>query len=289
MLYGKIMQRVFKIISFFIISKDNRRKFQRKHGILPKYIPVYSDTDTICRKMSLIQNKDVFTMPNSIKMYCPLYPWDVIQRTIVNTSNFFEQDILYRLLKYLPKNATILDVGANIGNHSVFFATIGEAKRVIAFEPIPETFRMLKNNIKINKIDNIVTAFNMGVGGNNGKGEIDFMASDNIGGTSIKVSDTKNKYSVSIVSLDRFKLDINKLDFIKIDVEGFEIEALKGMMNIIKKYKPIIFIESFPAHCHDYLPCHAEEVMHIMTSLGYGQPIPFPEYNWLFLPSDTNV
>ena len=50
-----------------------------------------------------IQNGDVFTMPNSVKMYCPLYPWDVIQRTIVNTSKFFEQDILYTLLKYLPK------------------------------------------------------------------------------------------------------------------------------------------------------------------------------------------
>ena len=278
------MQYVLKIISFFIISKDKRRKFQRKHGILPKYIPVYSDTDTICRKMSLIQNGDIFTMQNSIKMYCPLYPWDVIQRTIVNTSNFFERDILYSLLKYLPKNATVLDVGANIGNHSVFFATIGGAKRVIAFEPIPESFRMLKKNIKINKIDDIVTVFNLGLGSYNSDGEIDFMASDNIGGTSIKASETKNKYTVSIVALDQFKLDIKKLDFIKIDVEGFEIEALKGMKNIIKKYKPIIFIESFPAHCHDYLPCHAEEVMRIMKSLGYNQPISFPEYNWLFLP-----
>ena len=144
-------------------------------------------------------------------------------------------------------------------------------------------------NIKINKIDDRVTAFHVGLGSCNSDGEIDFMASNNIGGTSIKASETKNKHTVSIVALDQFKLDIKKLDFINIDVEGFEIEALKGMINIIKKYKPIIFIESFPAHCHDYLPCHAEEVMRIMKSLRYNQPISFPEYNWLFLPYDVGV
>ena len=279
------MKGILKIISFFIISKDKRRKFQRKHSILPKYIPFFSDTDTICKKMSLIQNGDVFTMPNSVKMYCPLYPWDVIQRTIVNTSKFFEQDILYTLLKYLPKNATILDIGANIGNHSVFFSTIGGAKRVIAFEPVQETFRMLRNNIKINNLDKIVTAYNVGLGRDCEDGEIDFIASDNIGGTSIKVSNTQNKFAISIVSLDKFKLNVNKIDFIKIDVEGFEIEVLKGMINTIKKHKPAIFIESFPAYCHDYLPCHAEEVIQILQDLGYDKPISFPEYNWLFLPS----
>lgn len=283
------MKFVLKIVSFFIVPREKRRKFERKYGILPKYIPVFSDVDTICRKLSLIHNNDVFIMPNSIKMYCPLYPWDVIQRTIVNTANFFEKDILVELLKYLPEKPTILDIGANIGNHSVFFATIGNAKKVIAFEPIPETFRMLSNNIKINGLNDVITAYNVGVGSSCCDGEIDFMSSDNIGGTSIKILTKKHKYALNIVSLDQFKLNLKKIDFIKIDVEGFEIEVLKGMLNIIKKYKPIIFIESFPAYCHDYLPCHAEEVKQLLKDLGYNEPVAFPEYNWLFCPASTEI
>lgn len=54
-------------------------------------------------------------------MYVPLFLRDGIQRVIANSKNFFEVEILNDLKKYIPRDAIVVDIGANIGNHTVFF------------------------------------------------------------------------------------------------------------------------------------------------------------------------
>ena len=51
---------------------------------------------------------------NDVVFYVPYYPIDLIQRHIVNTKTFFEQEILVSLDRYIPENSVIFDIGANI-------------------------------------------------------------------------------------------------------------------------------------------------------------------------------
>ncbi len=74
--------------------------------------------DDLSRKMSLVANDDVWRIPNGVKFYLPLYPWDFIQRVIAESDDFYEIYMLRSLREYIPNNAVILDIGANIGNHS---------------------------------------------------------------------------------------------------------------------------------------------------------------------------
>jgi FkbM family methyltransferase len=282
---GKNMRNLLVyFMSAFIFTPQTRMEFKKKYLKRKKYIPTFSMCDTICRKMSLLKNDDIYTLPIGIKLYCPFYPWDVIQRHIVNTSSFFESDILTNLEKYIPTNSVILDVGANIGNHSIFWATIGKASVVHAFEPVPETYKILCKNIEINSISKVVTPHNIGLGKKQSAAVIDFHASDNIGGTSIKESNILNKYVMRVDCLDNMDLKLKKIDFIKIDVEGFEIDVLMGMLKTLEKYRPIVFIESFLPGMHEYLPCNGNEVLDMFKSLKYKSPISYPDGNWLFLP-----
>ncbi|MCL1902565.1 MAG: hypothetical protein FWG18_02985, partial [Alphaproteobacteria bacterium] len=94
----------------------------------------------ITKKIHLNSRGDIWTMPTGIRMHVPQYPWDYIQEIIVDSDNFFELDILEKCAEWIPPNAVILDLGANIGNHSIYWASIGGAKRVHAFEPLRPSY-----------------------------------------------------------------------------------------------------------------------------------------------------
>ena len=85
---------------------------------------------------------------NSI-FYLPNYPKDVIQRLIVDGNQYWDLHTLYKLDEYMPEDAVVCDIGANVGSHSLYWAVERGAKKVYAFEPIKETFEILKKNIKI--------------------------------------------------------------------------------------------------------------------------------------------
>lgn len=79
---------------------------------------------------------------------------------------------------------------------------------------------------------------NKAVGQRNAKGTIDKYNPENIGGTSIQYADE----GFEIIAIDDLKVE-ETIGFMKIDVEGFEVEAIKGVINTIRKNLPIIYIE----------------------------------------------
>lgn len=206
------------------------------------------------------------------KFYVPNYPADLIQSIIVRTGTFYEIDILEELRPYIKKNAVILDIGANIGNHSIYWVVKSNAKRVYSFEPIHDTFKILKKNVEINNLSNKIKIFNMGLSNKKINGSISFYDRRNIGGTHVKQNPNGN---LLLDKLDNIKIEENAIDFVKIDVEGHELEVLQGARETLLKYKPIVFVESFPdkkQKVHEYL-----------TNLGYHLEKSFAGNNYLYV------
>lgn len=211
-------------------------------------------------------------LQDGTKIYAPNMMEDHIQRRLALNLDFYEKEILGELDEYFPENATILDVGANIGNHSLYWCSKKSAKKVYAFEPIQNTFSILKKNVEINGLEDKISLFNMGVGEKSTQGKIKVFRTANIGSTSIEESESGD---LKIVALDELEeLKDMKIDFIKIDVEGFEIFALKGALQLIQKNRPDIFIETFASNY--------AEVDQILKNAGYTQVKAFDDDNYLY-------
>lgn len=158
-----------------------------------------------------------------------------IAEILYKGEEFYEQWMLTCIkgLGYLP--GVWIDVGAHVGNHTIYFSNHCGADEVWAYEPTPETFEVLKENVK-NNCNNTVRLFNCAVGSK--KGTCSLEINERSGQN--KVSKKKGETKVEILG------DISaKVALIKIDVEGFEFEVLKGAMPLIERDLPELFIESF--------------------------------------------
>jgi FkbM family methyltransferase len=135
------------------------------------------------------------------------------------------------LLHFLRQHDTFFDVGANVGSYTLLASSVCKAKS-IAFEPVPSTFNILKQNIEINHIDNLVHLENKGVGKE--KGVLKFSASEDTTNHVIANNEFEsNIIQVPIVSLNDY-YNTDKPSLIKIDVEGFETEVLNGADTLLE-------------------------------------------------------
>lgn len=143
-------------------------------------------------------------------------------------------DKVYEVDGFEPgEGDTVIDIGAYYGDSAIWWAKKFKAK-VIAFEPLPDAFKELIQNLRLNRVENRVTVHNLALGSGDkitgGKGK----------GTMFNY--TNQDQTLETKKLDDFKFD--KVDIIKIDVEGFEYEVLKGAVNTIKKFCPKIILET---------------------------------------------
>ena len=181
------------------------------------------------------------------KFYLPYVKTDMIQKTIYRYRNYFESFSLnYICKKWLGgaisnavRDKAILDIGSNIGNHSLYFLNECDAKFVYCFEPAQETFEILKTNISINCLEDRVKLFKVGVGRVSGKGSVFTQKTKDTGFTQVVSSEDGD---IEMVAIDELGLK-DKIGLIKIDIEGYELEALKGMTNILRNDKPYLMIE----------------------------------------------
>lgn len=157
------------------------------------------------------------------------------------------EPIATRLLNQQIKSGMrVIEIGANIGYYALQEARlVGEGGEIIAIEPAPDNIVLLRKNIEANGIHNI-RIYEGAIGNKNGTIELYLPPESNWS------SIIPDKYAehpcinVTIWKLDSLLADIEQVDVIRMDIEGYEIEAIKGMLGILQKYKPRLIIEIHP-------------------------------------------
>jgi FkbM family methyltransferase len=157
---------------------------------------------------------------------------------------FLEDDIVF-LGPHIKEGMTAFDIGANIGYTTLFLCSrIGPTGRLFSFEPDPDNFDELSDNVRRNNIS-FCHPFQAAVG------SFDGTISFNHGLNGTVNIEQKSDRNCMITSLDSFarKHSIHRIDLIKIDVEGYELDVLKGMSQILNsESRPIVYIEVHPQH-----------------------------------------
>lgn len=206
-------------------------------------------------------------------IHLPFADTDLIQKRILTTGHFFELPHLRVVQKIIPPQAVIIDAGANIGNHTLFFAGVCGAEKVYSFEPLHEVFRILEKNIHLNDFTQ-VTPINAALGAATGYADLSYYTPTNIGKSSF-VCGTEGGYKMT--SIDTLALD--RLDFIKMDVEGSQMAALEGARATLTRCRPVLWIE-LRRKFGEYEP--AATLLH---SMGYQLERALGPDDFLFVPA----
>ncbi len=208
-----------------------------------------------------------------------------------------EKDFL-KLFELIKEDGLVLDIGANIGVMTTYFARKLNNSKILAFEPIPFNIRTLKRIISFFKLSNveIIKVALSDVEGKlkmivpvinsarkQGLSHVSDVASIN--------SEPGEEYEVEGKRLDNVEEIVNaneRIIAIKIDVEGYELNVLKGAVETIRKHRPIIYCELWPGE-------QRNKTIKLLQSLGYSCNVVeadnFVEYkdhptqNFFFIPS----
>lgn len=186
--------------------------------------------------------------------------------------DYYEKEDQTVLFNLLENDAVILDIGANIGWYSLLFAKRLPESKVYSFEPIQDTYKYLTKNIILNGAENVF-CFNIGLSEKEDSLTYYYFPGGSVLASEKNLIDCpKAQETVCTVDvLDKFVASqkIDKIDLIKCDVEGGELSVIKGGINSIKKFLPIIFIELFERWAVQF-NYHPNEVIRILNEVGYG-------------------
>jgi FkbM family methyltransferase len=177
-------------------------------------------------------------------------PYDTICKEIL-IEGLYEKSIIHGMCQLIKnKDCTVLDVGANIGNHSMYFA--GVFDQVISFEPSERNNWIFKANVELNNLSN-VRLISKGLSDSAGFIELgnDGNKFDTNNGFDSKAQLSPSKLNQRMIEIaigdDEVELlGLSKnIGMIKIDVEGLEPKVIRGLARTIAGHKPLIFWEAF--------------------------------------------
>ncbi|MCL4384076.1 FkbM family methyltransferase [Patescibacteria group bacterium] len=152
----------------------------------------------------------------------------------------YEPYITKLFLEYAEEEGAAADVGANIGYDTVLLSK--RAKKVYAFEPDKDNYKILVKNLTENTVTN-VAAYQAAVGSKGGEITL-YKSRENLGDHRVFRSEERNGEKVRLVKLDEIILE--RVGLIKIDTQGFEPAVMEGAKNIIYRDRPTIFWEYWP-------------------------------------------
>lgn len=170
---------------------------------------------------------------------------DHIFKQIASTQDFYEREVL-DAISYLPMGDgdIFVDVGANIGNHTVFFA--GPLQRhVYAFEPERGNLANLSANLDANGLGDRVQIFDCALGSEPGAARLEQRIPGNSGTFYTVASNFEAADEVEVNRLDDLLVDFPvRLGLLKIDVEGAEISVLDGAETVLRRDLPYVVVEA---------------------------------------------
>ena len=182
---------------------------------------------------------------------------------LINLYGFYEIEYLKILKKFIIEkgynNGVFLDIGANIGNHSIYFQDFFE--KIYSIEASKDTFEILKFNTK-----NFKNIEALNIGASSKLSTLRFRNNkSNIGASRIVGDNSTYDFEIKVNKLDNIINHKKKIKLIKIDVEGHESHVLKGAMNIIKQNYPVIVFEQEAKEIKN----GSTDVVNILKEIGY--------------------
>jgi FkbM family methyltransferase len=202
-------------------------------------------------------------------------PGDAIGLDVI-VEGLYEEAILELLFKDVLRpfeskftQGIAIDIGANIGNHSLYFSRI--FKTVVAFEPNAIAQHILRGNLALNHVANVDIQL-VGLSDKSGSARLAMREEANLGSGSVveAASEGKDVHTIELRRADdvwREQRYSDPVCLIKVDVEGHEINVLSGAENILKDHKPIILFEANGKYGHS----GADAVFHFLRELGYSR------------------
>jgi FkbM family methyltransferase len=183
---------------------------------------------------------------------------DHIASTIATSKMFYEWQLLGALSDYLQPNDYVIDVGANIGNHTLYFAAICEAD-VLAFEPLALAADVLQLNVEQNFLDDRVEIRRKPLGQFAARARLSRFDPENVGASAFALS-PEGEYRVSALDLERIE---RKVSLIKVDAEGMDVAVLRGAADLIARDRPILV-------CEAATPTEQTSLEQLVSEIGYS-------------------
>lgn len=185
---------------------------------------------------------------------------------IFSKNQFYEMDLL-QYIQSLSINGVYVDIGGNVGNHSLFFAQHCGAVKVYVFEPLKRYQAYIEANVRANGLENVIKLFPFGLSNSNET-------------VSFKMGE-REEFIDSPRTLDGMDLPESSIALIKIDVEGLEFKVLEGSAKTIERFRPRIFCEVLDIGKRD-------SIDKLLAPIGYHRNDRVfnasPTYEWYVLP-----
>lgn len=166
---------------------------------------------------------------------------DLIQRHHLH-GQFYEQEELGIIARHFTPGSVFADIGANVGNHSVYVGLFLEPAMIVPFEPNPAVVPVLRINLLLNNLSQIVDDAQIGIGLSDDIGDADPFTPDmtNLGLTKMQMGGGAG--TIPLMPGD-WVFEGRTVDFIKVDVEGMEMRVLAGLAATIARCRPNLFVE----------------------------------------------
>lgn len=186
----------------------------------------------------------------------------------------YEQPVQEAIVSLVKRGNVCYDIGANLGFVSVLLGRlVGETGKVYAFEPVPRNASIIERNAKHNRLANIEVSR---IALSSTDGTADLLLAQHAGGAVLKSvgvppPDLAGSMAVETAALDTLveRQRLRAPDFIKLDVEGAEMDVLRGMERVLRKWRPVLVVEiddALKQNCEDKLA----ECRTFLHDLGYG-------------------
>jgi FkbM family methyltransferase len=201
--------------------------------------------------------------------FCRYPLWVVWQASTEIALGTYEAVVAETLRQQLSPGDLCLDVGAHIGYHAVLIAHLVQKEgMVVAFEPFPDSFEMLRKNTALNGLTNVKIE-PMALADRDGILSLTFAADEELGMTppasAYAVQGRAATVAVPACSLDSYLAKLGRVpNFIQIDVEGAEMSVLRGAESTLRSAHPKLLVE-----IHGWGTPESNEVFEFLSGFGY--------------------
>ena len=208
--------------------------------------------------------------------YFHIHPNDTCVSDCLKSGVLFEKFLLSFVKQFIDPNKNILDIGANIGVHTVVYANYVQKGKVYAFEPQKVVYEILTSNLQVNNCTNVIP-YNFGASNVNDTFYMNAFYDEKANQGAFRICPKEESTGLDIQCRRIDELGITNIGYVKIDVEGHEYETLVGMERTLQANMPVMLIE-----VHESSPTK-QDVFAFLEKIGYNGYIRLSHCDYLFM------